>query len=153
MLSKKSEKGRKNLAKKIIKEKESKIKILIHELLAFTLYYLMLALRWYTNPSNLSSRTTPMSSLIFIYFFSHYRFVLSPHYELVPPWTSVRYVQTISGNITRGFPQLMPPLISHVCHRFRPDLFLCDHKSILAWAAWQHWLKQKKIKWQRNRNM
>jgi hypothetical protein len=45
MLSKKSEKGRKNLAKKIIKEKESKIKILIHELLAFTLYYLMLALR------------------------------------------------------------------------------------------------------------
>jgi hypothetical protein len=43
-LSQKSEKGReKKLDKKTIKEKEPKIKVLAHELLVFTLSYLMLA--------------------------------------------------------------------------------------------------------------
>jgi hypothetical protein len=44
----KNEKGRikrrrKNFVKKVIKEKEPKIKVLTHELLVFTLSYLMLA--------------------------------------------------------------------------------------------------------------
>jgi hypothetical protein len=42
-LSQKNEKGQKKLDKKAIKEKEPKIKVLTHELLAFTLSYLMLA--------------------------------------------------------------------------------------------------------------
>jgi hypothetical protein len=44
MLSKrKVKRDRKNLDKKIIKEKKLKIKPLLHKLLAFTLSYLMLA--------------------------------------------------------------------------------------------------------------
>jgi hypothetical protein len=42
-LSQQSEKGRKKLDKKTIKEKKSKIKILAHKLLASTLSYLMVA--------------------------------------------------------------------------------------------------------------
>jgi hypothetical protein len=43
-LNQKNEKGwEKNFDKKAIKEKEPKIKVLTHELLAFTLAYLMLA--------------------------------------------------------------------------------------------------------------
>jgi hypothetical protein len=41
-LSQKTKKGRKKLDKKTIKEKEPKIKVLAHELLASTLFYLML---------------------------------------------------------------------------------------------------------------
>jgi hypothetical protein len=48
---------------------------------------------------------------------------------------SVAYVQTISSDIARASPQLVPPLVSHVCHRFGPDLFLCGHKSIVACAS------------------
>jgi hypothetical protein len=44
------------------KKNEPKIKVLTHELLVSTLSYLMLAPWWYTNPSNLSSRTPPMLS-------------------------------------------------------------------------------------------
>jgi hypothetical protein len=76
-----------------------------------------------------------MSSLVVICHSSYYRFVLLPHYELVPPWASVAYVQTISSDVARASPQLMPPLVSHVCHRFGPDLFLCGHKSIVACAS------------------
>jgi hypothetical protein len=43
MLSQKSEKGQKKLDKKVIKEKKPKIKVMPHELLASTLFYLMLA--------------------------------------------------------------------------------------------------------------
>jgi hypothetical protein len=44
MLSQKSENGwEKNFDKKAIKEKEPKINVLTHELLPFTLSYLMLA--------------------------------------------------------------------------------------------------------------
>jgi hypothetical protein len=43
MLSKKTKNGGKKLDKKIIKEKEPNIKFQAHELLAFTLSYLMLA--------------------------------------------------------------------------------------------------------------
>jgi hypothetical protein len=96
-LSQKSEKGQ----KKGNKKKEPKIKILSHELLASTLSYLMLALWGYTNPSNLSSRTPPMSSLIVLCLSSHYRFILLPHYELVPPRAFVRYAQTISNDVAR----------------------------------------------------
>jgi hypothetical protein len=44
MLSQKAKRGGKKLDKMTINEKEPKIKILSHELLAFTLFYLMLAL-------------------------------------------------------------------------------------------------------------
>jgi hypothetical protein len=73
-----------------------------------------------------------MLSLVFLCLSSYYRFVLLPHYELVPPLASVAYVQTISSDFARASPQLMPPLVSHVCHRSGPDLFLCGHKSIVA---------------------
>jgi hypothetical protein len=76
-----------------------------------------------------------MSSLVIIWLFSYYRFVLLPHYELVPPRASVAYVQTISSDVAQVFPQLVPPLVSHVCHRSGPDLFLCDHKFIIACAS------------------
>ena len=76
-----------------------------------------------------------MSSLVVICLSSHYRIVLLPHYELVPPRASVAYVQTISSDVARASPQLVPPLVSHVCHRFGPDLFLCGHKSIEACAS------------------
>jgi hypothetical protein len=73
-----------------------------------------------------------MSSLVVICLSSYYRFVLLPHYELVPPRASVAYVQTILSDVARVSPQLVPPLVSHLCHRFRPDLILCGHKSIVA---------------------
>jgi hypothetical protein len=76
-----------------------------------------------------------MSSLIVLCLSSYYRFVLLPHYELVPTRASVTYVQTISSDVARASPQLMSPQVSHVCHRSRPDLFLCGHKSIVACAS------------------
>jgi hypothetical protein len=45
MLSQKTKKGGKKLDKNAIKEKELKIKVLAHELLASTLSYLMVAHR------------------------------------------------------------------------------------------------------------
>jgi hypothetical protein len=95
----------------------------------------MLAPWLYINPSNLSSRTPPMSSLVVLYLSSHYRFILLPHYELVPPQASVGYVQIISSNVARVSSQLVSSLISRVCHRSGPDLFLCDHKSIVTYAS------------------
>jgi hypothetical protein len=115
-----------------IKKKKLKIKVVAHKLLASTLSYLMLALWWYTNPSNLSSRTSTMSSMVILCLSSHYQSVLLSHYKLVPLRTSVGYVQTISSDIARASPQLVPPLVSHVCHYFGPDLFLCGYKSIVA---------------------
>jgi hypothetical protein len=76
-----------------------------------------------------------MSSLVVLYLSSYYRFVLLPHYEFVPLRASVAYVQTISDDVTRASPQLVPPLVSHICHRSGPDLFLCVHKSIVACAS------------------
>jgi hypothetical protein len=73
-----------------------------------------------------------MSSLVVLCLPSHYWFVLLPHYNLVPPWGFIGYVQTISIDVARATPQLVPPLVSRVCHRFGPDLFLCGHKSIVA---------------------
>jgi hypothetical protein len=73
-----------------------------------------------------------MSSLTVIYLSSYYRLVLLSHYELVHPRTSVAYVQTISSDIARASLQLVPPLVSHVCHHSGPDLFLCGYKSIVA---------------------
>jgi hypothetical protein len=73
-----------------------------------------------------------MSSLVVPYLSSYYRFVLLPHYKLVPLWASVAYVQTISSDVARASSQLVPPLVSHVCDRSGPDLFLCDHKFIVA---------------------
>jgi hypothetical protein len=43
-----------------------------------------------------------MSSLVVLCLFSHYRIVLLPHYELVPPPASVGYVQTISNDVARA---------------------------------------------------
>jgi hypothetical protein len=137
-LRKKSEKGRKKGKKhwqKTIKKKESNIKVPAHELLASTLSYLMLAPWWYINPSNLSLRTPLVSSLIILYLSSHYWIILLPHYELVSPSDSVGYVQTISNDVARASPRLVPPPVSRVCHRSRPDLFLCCHKSIVACAS------------------
>jgi hypothetical protein len=76
-----------------------------------------------------------MSSLVVICLSSYYQFVLLPHYELVLPRASVAYVQTISSDVARASPQLVSPLVSHVCHRSGPDLFLCGHKFIVAWAS------------------
>jgi hypothetical protein len=73
-----------------------------------------------------------MSSLVVLYFSSHYRFVLLPHYELVPPRVSVGYVKTISSDVARASPQLVTSLVSRVCHHSGLDLFLCGHKSIVA---------------------
>jgi hypothetical protein len=76
-----------------------------------------------------------MSSLLVIYLSSNYRFVLLPHYESVPPRASVAYVKTISSDVARASPQLVSPLVSHVCHRSGPDLLLCGHKSIVAYTS------------------
>jgi hypothetical protein len=73
-----------------------------------------------------------MLSLVVLCLSSYYRFVLLPYYELVHPRASVAYIQTISSDVARVSPQLVPPLVSHVCHRSGPDLFLCGHKSIVA---------------------
>jgi hypothetical protein len=75
-----------------------------------------------------------MLSLFVLCLSSYYKFVLLPHYELVPPRASVVYVQTISSDIARASPQLVP-LVSHVCYRSKLDLFLCGHKSIVACAS------------------
>jgi hypothetical protein len=74
-----------------------------------------------------------MPSLVVLCLSSYYRSVLLP--ELVPPWASAAYVQTISSDVAQASPQLVPPLVSHVCHRSGPDLFLCGHKSIIACAS------------------
>jgi hypothetical protein len=79
-----------------------------------------------------------MSSLVVLCLSSYYRFVLLPHYKLVPPRASVGYVQTISNDIAQGSPQLVPPLVSHVCHHSGLDLFLCGHKFIIACASQLH---------------
>jgi hypothetical protein len=76
-----------------------------------------------------------MPSLVVPFSSSHYRFILLPHYELVPSRASVGYDQTISSDVVRVSPQLVPPLVSHVCHRSGPDLFLCGYKSIVACAS------------------
>jgi hypothetical protein len=76
-----------------------------------------------------------MSSLVFLYLSSHYQFFLLAHYELVPPRASVGYVQTISNDIARASSQLVAPLVSRVCHRSGPDLFLYGHKSIVTCAS------------------
>jgi hypothetical protein len=76
-----------------------------------------------------------MSSLVVLCLSSYYRFVLLPHYELVPSRDSVAYVQIISSDVARASPQLVSPLVFHVCHRSGPDLFLCAHKSIVACAS------------------
>jgi hypothetical protein len=73
-----------------------------------------------------------MSSLIVLCLSSYYRFVLLPHYELVPPRASVAYVQTITNDVARASTQLVSPLVSHVCHRSGSDLFLYGNKSIIA---------------------
>jgi hypothetical protein len=73
-----------------------------------------------------------MSSLVVLCLSSYYRFVLLPHYELVPPRVSVLYVQTILSNVAWASPQLVSLLVSHICHHSGPDLFLCGHKSIIA---------------------
>jgi hypothetical protein len=52
-----------------------------------------------------------MSSLVVLCLSSHYRFVLLPHYELVPPWASVGYIQTTSSDVAQASPQLVPPLV------------------------------------------
>jgi hypothetical protein len=76
-----------------------------------------------------------MLSLVVLCLSSYYRFVLLPHYELVPPRASIAYVQTISSDVVRASPQLVSPLVSHICHCSGPDLFLCGHKSIVACAS------------------
>jgi hypothetical protein len=76
-----------------------------------------------------------MSSLVVLCLSSYSWFVLLPHYELVPPRASVAYVQTIASDVARASPQLVLPLVSHVCHRSGPDLFLCGHESIVACAS------------------
>jgi hypothetical protein len=76
-----------------------------------------------------------MSSLVGICLSFYYQFVLLLHYELVLPRASVAYVQSISSDVARASSQLVPPLVSHVCHRSGPDLFLCGHKSIVACAS------------------
>jgi hypothetical protein len=76
-----------------------------------------------------------MSNLIVICLSFNYRFILLPHYELVHLQAFVRYVQTISNDVARASPQLVPPLVSHICHRFEPDHFLCGHKFIVACAS------------------
>jgi hypothetical protein len=60
---------------------------------------------------------------------------LITHYKLVPPRAFVAYVQTISSDIAGASPQLVSPLVSHVCHCSGPDLFLCGHKFIVACAS------------------
>jgi hypothetical protein len=76
-----------------------------------------------------------MSSLVVLCLSCYYRFILLPHYELVPSRDFVAYVQTISSDVARASPQLVPPLVSDVYHHSRPDLFLCGHKSIVACAS------------------
>jgi hypothetical protein len=76
-----------------------------------------------------------MSSLVVLCLSFYYRFVLLTHYELVSPRASIAYVQTISSDVVRASPQLVSPLVSHICHRSGPDLFLYGHKSIVACAS------------------
>jgi hypothetical protein len=76
-----------------------------------------------------------MSNLVVLCLSSYYRFILLPHYELVHPQASIAYVQIISSDVARASPKLVPPLVSHVCHRSRSNLFLCGHKSIIACAS------------------
>jgi hypothetical protein len=57
-----------------------------------------------------------MLRLVFLYFSSHYRFDLLPHYESVPLGATVGYVQTISNVVAQASPRLVIPLISRVCH-------------------------------------
>jgi hypothetical protein len=71
-----------------------------------------------------------MSSLVVLCLSSHYRIVLLPYYELVPPPASVGYIQTILNDVVRASPRLVPPPVSHVCHRSGPDLFLCCHTVV-----------------------
>jgi hypothetical protein len=79
-----------------------------------------------------------MSSLVVLFLSSHYRFVLLSHYELVSPQLFIVYVQTISNDVARVSPRLMPPPLSRVCHHSGLDLFLCCYKSIVACTSQLH---------------
>jgi hypothetical protein len=81
-----------------------------------------------------------MSSLVVLCLSSYYRFVLLPHYELVSPWAFVAYVQTISSDVARASHQLVPPLISHVCHRSElvwPQIqrSMCISATLSCWTC------------------
>jgi hypothetical protein len=39
------------------------------------------------------------------------------------------------NDVARASPRLVPPPASCVCHRSRPNFFLCYHKSIIACAS------------------
>jgi hypothetical protein len=76
-----------------------------------------------------------MLSLVFLCLSFHYWSDLLPSYELVPPEDFVGYVQTILNDVAQASPLLVSLLISHVCYHSGHDLFLCDHKSIVACAS------------------
>jgi hypothetical protein len=60
-----------------------------------------------------------MSSLVVLCLSSHYRIVLLPHYEPVPPSASIGYVQTISNDVAQASPRLVPPqplLFDYYCY-------------------------------------
>jgi hypothetical protein len=105
MLSQKSEKGQGINLRKGNKRKEPKIKVLSHELLAFTVL---------SNASSLlihqffKSLFTDSSHVKFGRPLSLFSLPvrLIPYYELVHPRVSVGYVQTISSDVARTSPQL-----------------------------------------------
>jgi hypothetical protein len=58
-----------------------------------------------------------MSCLVVLCLSSHYRIVLLPHYELVPPPTSVGYVQTVLAVVLTVMSGMDPHMI-----RWNPGL-------------------------------
>jgi hypothetical protein len=133
-----NKKKEKNQHKKVIKEKEPKIKVPTHELLTSTLSYLMLTPCWYPNPSNLSSRTPFMLSLVFLCLSSHYMPDLLPRYESVHLGSSVRYVQTISNNVAHTSAIANLSSMSSFRTRF---LLVCPqiHRSMCISATLSYW--------------
>jgi hypothetical protein len=103
------------------KRKEPKIKVLAYELLDSTLLF------------NASSLVIHQSFKSLFTDFSHVKFDRPLPLFLLPvrlitllrighPRTSVAYIQTISSDVERASPQLVPPLVSHVCHHSGPDI-------------------------------
>jgi hypothetical protein len=127
----------KNLTKSNRRE-EPKIKVLTHELLAFTLSYLMasslmihqLFKSLFTDSSHVKFGHHLSIFLLPIRLIISLRIGASVGLRCICPNHLKRYC--------RSFSSTGVTLVSHVCHHFRPDLFLCYHKSIVACAYQLH---------------
>jgi hypothetical protein len=99
---------------------------------------LWLVLWWYFNPSNLSLRTPPMSSLVYPHLSLHYQHALAVRYALVHLEACAKYAQTILNDVGQASLQSLLPQLYLEYHHSRLGPSLCGHTSISTCASLPH---------------